>query len=211
VKYQYIIFDFDGVLAESNEIRFNGFRKLFKDYPRDQVELLVQYAKANGGVSRYKKIIFFFNVIRKESISAKAIYDWAAQFSELVKQDIVEATPVKGSLEFLKRYFNHFDFAIVSGSDQKELREVCRDRGIDHFFKIILGSPVEKKNNIAALLSDLNWEHNNSLYVGDSHNDLEAAEDNDIDFIGRYSGLTDWKSRDIPFVPDLTFLYDAMR
>ena len=48
MKYQHIIFDFDGVLAESNEIRFNGFRKLFKDYPRDQVELLVQYAKANG-------------------------------------------------------------------------------------------------------------------------------------------------------------------
>ena len=60
------------------------------------------------------------------------------------------------------------------------------------------------------MLSDLNWEHNNSLYVGDSHNDLEAAEANNIDFIGRYSGLTDWKSRGTPFVTDLNFLYDAM-
>jgi beta-phosphoglucomutase-like phosphatase (HAD superfamily) len=59
VKYQHIIFDFDGVLAESNEIRFNGFRKLFKDYPQYQVDQLVEYAKANGGVSRYKKIDFF--------------------------------------------------------------------------------------------------------------------------------------------------------
>jgi phosphoglycolate phosphatase-like HAD superfamily hydrolase len=210
VKYQHIIFDFDGVLAESNEIRFNGFRKLLKDYPQDQVEQLVQYAKANGGVSRYKKIIFFFNVIRKEPISSKSVDDWADQFSKLVKRDVTEARPVKGSLDFLKKYFNHFDFAIVSGSDQKELREVCRDRGIDHFFKSILGSPVEKKNNIAALLSDLNWEHSNSLYVGDSHNDLEAAEANSVDFIGRYSGLTDWKSRDTPFVTDLNFLYDAM-
>ena len=210
MKYQHIIFDFDGVLAESNEIRFNGFRKLLKDYPQDQVEQLVQYAKANGGVSRYKKIIFFFNVIRKEPISSKSVNDWADQFSKLVKRDVTEARPVKGSLDFLKKYFNHFDFAIVSGSDQKELREVCRDRGIDHFFKSILGSPVEKKNNIAALLSDLNWEHSNSLYVGDSHNDLEAAEANSVDFIGRYSGLTDWKSRDTPFVTDLNFLYDAM-
>ena len=137
MKYQHIIFDFDGVLAESNEIRFDGFRKLFKSYPQDQVELLVQYAEANGGVSRYKKIIFFFNVIRKESISSKSVDDWAAQFSKLVRQDVTEASPVKGSLEFLKKYFNHFDFAIVSSSDQKELREVCRDRGIEHFFKII--------------------------------------------------------------------------
>ena len=142
MKYQYIIFDFDGVLVESNEIRFNGFRKLFKNYPQDQVEQLVEYAKSNGGISRYKKIEFFFNVIRKESISSKSVNHWAAQFSKLVMQDIVEARPVEGSLEFLKKYFNHFDFAIVSSSDQKELRKVCRDRGVDHFFKIILGSPT---------------------------------------------------------------------
>ena len=52
MKYQYIIFDFDGVLVESNEIRFNGFRKLFREYPKGQVEQLVNYSKANGGVSR---------------------------------------------------------------------------------------------------------------------------------------------------------------
>ena len=106
MKYQYIIFDFDGVLVESNEIRFNGFRKLFKDYPQEQVEQLVEYAKANGGVSRYKKIDFFFNTIRKEPISSKAVNHWANQFSELVTQDVLEAKSVKGSLEFLEKYFN---------------------------------------------------------------------------------------------------------
>ena len=84
MKYQHIIFDFDGALAESNEIRFNGFRKLFKDYPQEQVEQLVEYAKANGGVSRYKKIEFFFNTIRKEPVSSKSVNHWANQFSELV-------------------------------------------------------------------------------------------------------------------------------
>ena len=191
MKYQYILFDFDGVLVESNEIRFNGFKKLFKGYPRSQVEQLVEYAKANGGVSRYKKIEFFFNTIRKEPISSKSVNHWANQFSKLVTKDILEAKPVEGSLEFLKKYFNQFDFAIVSGSDQKELREVCKGRGIDSFFKIILGSPIEKKDNIATLLSDFKWERNKSLYVGDSNNDLEAAKANNVDLIGRSSGLVD--------------------
>ena len=132
-------------MVESNEIRFNGFRKLFKDYPQDQVDELVEYAKANGGVSRYKKIEFFFNAIRNESIDSESVNHWANKFSKLVTQDVLEANPVKGSLEFLKKYFNQFDFAIVSGSDQKELREVCKGRGIDSFFKIILGSPRRKK------------------------------------------------------------------
>ena len=210
MTYQYIIFDFDGVLVESNEIRFNGFRKLFRDYPKGQVEQLVNYSKANGGVSRYKKIEFFFNTIRKEPISSKSVNHWANQFSELVTQDILEARPVEGSLEFLEKYFNQFDFAIVSGSDQKELREVCKGRGIDSFFKIILGSPIEKKDNIATLLSDFKWERNKSLYVGDSNNDLEAAKANNIDFIGRSSGLVDWKSYNIRFVSDLSSLYNVL-
>jgi len=210
MKYQYIIFDFDGVLVESNEIRFNGFRKLFKDYPQGEVEKLVAYAKANGGVSRYKKIEYFFNEIRREPISEESVNQWAAQFSTLVEQDIVEAKPVEGSLKFLEDYFSHFDFAIVSGSDQAELRRICEKRKINHFFKMILGSPVEKKDNIASLLSDLNWQHNESLYVGDSNNDLNAAKANDLDFVGRCSGLINWEKSNVRFILDLSSLHKVL-
>ena len=211
MKYQHIIFDFDGVLVESNEIRFNGFRKLFKDYPQDQIERLVSYAKANGGVSRYKKIEYFFNEIRQEPVSDEQVDHWAVQFSELVEQDIVEAKSVEGSLEFLREYFNHFDFAIVSGSDQAELRRVCKKRKIDHFFKAILGSPAEKKDNIAALLSELNWSHDRSVYVGDSNNDLDSARANNLDFVGRCSGLVDWQNFNVMFVLDLSSLHKVLQ
>jgi HAD superfamily hydrolase (TIGR01549 family) len=211
VKYQYIIFDFDGVLVESNEIRFNGFRKLFKNFPENQVEQLVAYARANGGVSRYKKIKYFFNVIRQESVSNESVDHWATQFSELVEQDIVEAKPVEGSLKFLEDFSNQFDLAIVSGSDQVELRRICKKRKIDHFFKAILGSPVEKKDNIAVLLSELNWSHDRSVYVGDSNNDLEAAKSNNLDFVGRYSGLIDWKNSNVSFILDLSSLYSVIQ
>ena len=211
MKYQHIIFDFDGVLVESNEIRFNGFRKLFKDYPQGEVEKLVGYAKANGGVSRYKKIEYFFDTIRQESITDELVNRWAAQFSELVEQDVVEAKSVAGSLEFLEENSSLFDFAIVSGSDQVELRRICKKRKIDHFFKAILGSPVEKKDNIAVLLSELNWSHDRSVYVGDSKNDLEAAKSNNLDFVGRYSGLIDWKSSNVSFILDLSSLYSVLQ
>jgi phosphoglycolate phosphatase-like HAD superfamily hydrolase len=211
VKYQHIIFDFDGVLVESNEIRFNGFRKLFKGYPSDEVDRLVGYAKANGGVSRYKKIEYFFNTIHQEPVTKELVNKWAAEFSGLVEQDIVEAKPVEGSLGFLGKYLNQFDFAIVSGSDQAELRRVCKKRGIDHFFEMILGSPIEKKDNIASLLSDLNWQPSKSLYVGDSNNDLEAAEANKLDFVGRCSGLVDWRNFDNRFVLDLSSLYEVLQ
>ena len=73
-SYKHIIFDFDGVLAETNYIRFEGFELLFKDYPSDQVNRLVQYAMNNGGISRYEKIRLFFEQIRQEPISDDSVH-----------------------------------------------------------------------------------------------------------------------------------------
>jgi len=204
--YKNLIFDFDGVLAESNEIRFNGFRLLFKGFPENQIEELVIYAKKNGGISRYEKIDYFFHKIRGESISKDNVETLAAQFSDIVRQDIVKAEPVKGSLEFLGKNFSKFNFALVSGSDQAELRVVCRERRIDHFFKMILGSPVKKEKNIAKVLESLRWRPDETVYIGDSNNDLEASQDNHIDFIGRNSGLVDWSCLGITRILDLSEL-----
>ena len=148
MKYRHLIFDFDGVLVESNEIRFNGFRSLFKDYPKNQVNQLIAYAQANGGASRYEKIKYFFNEIRKEPVSSDKMDALASQFSQLVKHKVIEAPPVAGSIQFLSDYSTSFDFTLVSGSDQAELRAICKIRRIHHFFKRILGSPTSKKNNI---------------------------------------------------------------
>ena len=206
MMYKNLIFDFDGVLAESNEIRFNGFRILFKGFPENQVEELVVYAKKNGGISRYEKIGYFFQKIRGESISEDSVQNLAARFSEIVRQDVVKAEPVKGSMEFLRKNLSKFNFALVSGSDQAELRVVCRERKIDHFFKMILGSPVKKEDNITQLLESLRWRPDESVYIGDSNNDLEASQGNRIDFIGRDSGLVDWSCLGVTRILDLSEL-----
>ena len=192
MNYKHLIFDFDGVLVESNEIRFEGFQLLFRDFPTHQVEKLVQFARLNGGLSRYEKIRYFFEKILNEPISADNIKALAKQYSELVKQKVIDAEPVKGSLEFLSNYKNNYDFAVVSGSDQEELRDVCKDREIDHFFLEILGSPASKESNIALLLSKMGWGRKSCLFIGDSINDFDAARANGIDFIGRNSNLINW-------------------
>ena len=210
MKYKNLVFDFDGVLVESNEIRFNGFRRLFQGFPHYQVDELVTYAKANGGISRYEKIRYFYQKVRGEPITEESVQDLAARFSGLVRQEVVEAKPVKGSVEFLEQNATKFNFALVSGSDQNELRAVCREREIDHYFKGILGSPVNKKDNLARLLEDLEWKPSETVYIGDSQNDLEAARTNCIDFIGRDSGLVEWDCLKIPSILDLSSLEDML-
>jgi len=208
LKYKHLIFDFDGVLVESNEIRFDGFRLLFKNYPQDQVERLVLYAKINGGLSRYEKIKYFFKQIRNEPIRDDNVQLLAKQYSELVKQKVIDAEPVKGSLEFLSNHKKNYDFAVVSGSDQEELRDVCKAREIDHFFLEILGSPASKESNIALLLTKMGWGRKSCLFIGDSINDFDAARANGIDFIGRNSNLINWGlTGNLTVVDDLSQLH----
>ena len=57
-----IIFDFDGVLVESAEIKTEAFRQLFSSFP-DKVHEIVEYHKRNMGISRYVKFRYFYENI----------------------------------------------------------------------------------------------------------------------------------------------------
>ena len=56
-----ILWDFDGVILDSDKIRVEGFKQSLKDYPSNQVQALLDYHHRNGGLSRYNKFKFFFN------------------------------------------------------------------------------------------------------------------------------------------------------
>lgn len=134
-KYKNLIFDFDGVLVNSNDVRIEGFFRLFENYPQEHVDALVEFSRVNGGKSRYEKIRYFFNNIVKKSISEDAVMDLAQEYSIIVKQAVVEAAAVSGSVDFLSCNSGRFSFALVSGSDQSELKSICQQRKIDIFSK----------------------------------------------------------------------------
>lgn len=193
-KYRHIIFDFDGVLADTNPIRIEGFAKLFKEYPPEQVDEIIAFANANGGLSRFKKIRYFFNEIRKESLSNKELSGWAEKYSDIVKQDVINAEAVEGAVEFLTGFNECHNFALISGSEERELRDVCRQRKIDRYFVMILGSPSTKEENIHELFKRMPWQKEESVFVGDAVNDYTAAKAVGLGFIGRNSGMTDWSA-----------------
>lgn len=205
-KLQHIIFDFDGVLAETNEIRFEGFRTLFSSYPLAAQDSIVAFASANGGLSRYVKIRHFFESILSEPITEEQVNRLSEAYSEIVKDKIIAADAVKGSLEFLEQHTDRYDFAVISGSDEVELQSVCSLRGIAHFFVHTFGSPSTKQENFVRLFDATGWQRQNCLYVGDTKNDLSAAEQMIVPFLARDSGLEKWQCNKVTVISDLSEL-----
>jgi phosphoglycolate phosphatase-like HAD superfamily hydrolase len=206
MKWKNIIFDFDGVIVNSNEIRIEGFAELFTDYPESEIKKLLKYARENGGISRYIKIRFFFEEIKKMPISEEDVNRLAHQYSILVTEKVERASSVPGAVEFIDKYSSFYRLAIVSGSDQLELRGICKERDIAKYFCTILGSPIGKSKNIRTLIDVQGWDHEECLYVGDSINDYDAAFLNNVSFLGVNSGAFDWATKPVPSINDLNEL-----
>jgi HAD superfamily hydrolase (TIGR01549 family) len=183
-SFKAILWDFDGVIMNSNQIRDNGFVNVLNDFPEEQVELLLQYHRKNGGLSRYVKFRYFFEQIRNENVTEEIIMHYAAQFSKDVMQHLTNPEMlITETVDFIKRTYHSIPMYIVSGSDQEELRKVCKEVKIGHYFKGIYGSPVPKKQLVKNILVNDSLLPDHLLLVGDSINDYEAAHENGLFFM----------------------------
>ncbi|APG59287.1 HAD family hydrolase [Christiangramia salexigens] len=180
-----IFWDFDGVIISSEEIRIYGFKEVLKDYPKKQVEQLLEFHKKNGGLSRYVKFRYFFEDVRGEEVSEPIINNLAMQFSKIMLDNLTSRELlIADTYNFISNQYQNFEMHIVSGSDEKELRELCSQLGLVNFFDLIYGSPTPKTSLVAQIILDKNYEPQDCVLIGDSINDYEAAKINGVDFIG---------------------------
>jgi len=182
-----IIFDFDGVILESNDIKAYGFYELFKDFGKDNALRAVEHFKLNAGLSRYDIIKFFFTQVCVEKIDIDRLKLYANRYSSLVKDRVVESDFVDGFMDFVGN--NEYNCFIASSTDENDLKYICNKIGISDYFKAILGSPAKKAKNIKKIISEFSLSREETIYVGDSRNDYEATIQAGLVFIGRNSGI----------------------
>lgn len=50
-KYKVLLWDFDGVIMDSNPVRTYGFEEVLKGYPQQQVDELIVFPQAKWGIA----------------------------------------------------------------------------------------------------------------------------------------------------------------
>ena len=184
-KYKVLLWDFDGVIMDSNPVRTYGFEELLKGYPQQQLDEFMIFHKQNGGLPRYDKFRYFFEKIRDEQVDAQEIAHLSTRFSEIMLKKLMDSSLlIPDSVAFIKANYKKFIMHIVSGSDQTELRSVCTYLNLTQYFVSIVGSPILKPQLVKQLLHDYSYKIGNVALIGDSINDYDAAVNNNIDFYG---------------------------
>lgn len=208
-----VIFDFDGVIVESIDIKTAAFAKLFEREGRKAVKKVVEYHLANAGVSRYEKFRHIYREILKRDLSKNEFKKLCDRFASLVVESVVRAPYVKGAYQFLKKHAAKYKFFVTSATPQEEIEEIIKKRSIADFFSAVYGAPTMKSDAVKYILKKKGLRPSSIVYIGDALSDYKVAQDNHINFIARiykknkgiFSGI------DYPRIKDLVFLEKTIR
>jgi phosphoglycolate phosphatase-like HAD superfamily hydrolase len=198
-----IIFDFDGVVVESADIKTRAFFALYEEHGPAVLEAALAHHRANGGISRRKKIRHIHRRHLGIDLDDDALEALCRRFSELVEDAVVACDWVPGAEAFLEAHHRRMALFVVSGTPHEELLRIIDRRGIRRYFVEIFGSPPEKPPTIRSILSRHRLDRNRVLFVGDATTDHAAAAETGLGFVGRVAaGGPD------PFPPGTTVIGD---
>lgn len=182
-----IIFDFDGIVLESLDIKTEAFADMYKPYGEEVAKNVVAHHEANGGMSRFEKFKFYHNSYLNQVINDQQIKSLASRFSELALAKVLNAQFVPGVFEFISNYSNTYDFFISTGTPHDEIEVILEKRDLRKFFKEVYGSPEKKTEHVKRIMKNYLYNPSEVVFIGDATADRDAAQNNKINFIGRYT------------------------
>ena len=182
-----IFWDFDGVIADSVNVKTDAFYELYLPYGKDVAEKVKEYHLANGGVSRFKKFEYWQTELlgNPAPVPQSVIDDLASRFSALVMNKVINAPYIKGAYETLVKYNSLVSNYIISGTPEEEMKDIIKGRGLSPYFKDVLGSPESKEDLTTKLIAREGYDSREVIFIGDAPSDLHAAERNNTWFILR--------------------------
>jgi len=179
-----LVFDFDGVILESADIKTRAFRELFSMYP-DKVNAIVAYHETHAGISRFQKFRHIYRQFLDKPLGFEEEQELGERFASLVVQEVMRCPYVPGALEFLSVFSKAHLLFVASGTPEDELRQLVAARGLASFFREVYGSPAGKPAILERILGMTGIRPASLLFVGDGRSDYEAARATGVGFIGR--------------------------
>lgn len=187
-----IVFDFDGVLVDSNPLKNQAWFSIFENYPKVTRQIVSDALARNKG-TRFDilRTIFERAGFPKEEVQ-KHIEAEALRFDALVQDLIAKRGLIRGVVDTLTDLSKRFHIYINSGTPNPSLKVSATRLGIRHYFQGIYGSPPNKNENLKRVLARENVSGKEVAIIGDAEEDFNSAKSQGALFIAVASGFYDW-------------------
>ena len=195
-KVNTIIFDCDGVILNSNQLKTKAYYKAaFPSYGHELASLLTTYLTNNTGKPRGHFIDYFLKNIVPPDISGLGYEELLNAVTQEIHKGLMECE-ISPCLFQLREKTPNIKWLVASGGVELELREVFRNRSLYNLFDGgIYGGPKSKHKIISSLIKENHLEFP-ALFLGDSKYDYEVANRANLDFlfVSGWSEFKEWRN-----------------
>jgi len=218
-----IIFDFDGVIINSNHIKKESFFKLFPDILNVESILRKVYEEQLGEIKKGKvtrlTLIKDFSkkLVEKDLFGPEDIeiqYEKNLKlYSEIVHSSLLKTNEIPGAENALSNLYRKYNLHVLTTTPQENLEEVLKGRGLEKYFKSAYGAGQGNKiPMLKILIEEQEINAGQSILVGDGKGDYNCAEHYGIPFIGIINNTNDFATNpNVRYrLPDLTRLVETI-
>lgn len=174
-KYNTFIFDFDGVIADTNQIKKeNVLQAVLYHLELADAQKFVDDFVSNNGIPREIKF--------KEKFGTGLIYqEVMAQYELLNKISFLNTKLVDGVSGFIKKLKSYEkEVIILSGGQRSEIDFILAAHDLTEYFDFIFSGPSKKQVNLANARGEISGP---LLYFGDSQQDYRLSVEARLDFV----------------------------
>ena len=97
-----LIFDFDGVLADSVEVKTEAFAQMYSQFGNKIMKNVINHHRKHGGMSRYEKFKFYHREYLSHNLSEHEIKLMGSEFSNLVVKKVSGSKEIKDKAKTIK-------------------------------------------------------------------------------------------------------------
>ncbi len=183
-KIKAIIYDFDGVICDSVNVKTEAFGEMYAQYGKEIQKKVIDYHLSHGGISRFEKFKYCHKTFLGKELDDKQVKDMGGYFSSLVLQKVIDSPFIPGADLFVSRMVNNYMQFICTGTPEKEIKKILDKRKLTDYFTNIYGSPQTKKEIIQKIVVDYSITTNEMIFFGDALTDYDAALHENVRFVG---------------------------
>ena len=183
-----IIFDYDGTISKTNDIKTQAFANIFQEYGIDIINQVVNHHVNNQGMDRFQKFKFYHKEYLNRPLSNYQLNKISKQFSKTIIEKVIEAPFVDVVYDFIKENYTNYNFYISTATPQREMIEILKKKKILYLFIEVYGSPSSKIDHIKEIIEKNIYKKYETIFVGDSTDDYNSSLSSGIKFINVSKG-----------------------
>jgi phosphoglycolate phosphatase-like HAD superfamily hydrolase len=184
-KLKALVFDFDGVILESANVKTEAFCDLYAEHGPDVVARVREYHLANLGISRFIKFEWISQNVFQTPLSPAMKSTLGEKFSSLALSRVLVSPFVPGAKEALDALAGRYEMFVASGTPQEELDMIVDRRGLRALFQEVHGTPRDKPTILNDLMARKGLTADEILFIGDGLSDHDAAVATSVGFLAR--------------------------